>query len=111
MSLLCYLGWSIWLMIFANDIVLVDEMRAWINVIWSYGDETLESWGFRLTRSKKNISSANSVNNWSETIVLWYYVGERYPSIISLGTWVLLSKRMDRSISVIGFKLTSWNRA
>ena len=40
-------------MLFADDIVLVDETRAWINVKLELWRQTLKSRGFRLSRAKK----------------------------------------------------------
>ena len=54
---------------FADDIVLVDETRAGVNVKLELWRQTLESRGFRL-RQKQSIWSVNSVNRESEIIVL-----------------------------------------
>ena len=39
-------------MLFADDIVLVDETRAGVNAKLELWRKTLESWGFRLSRAK-----------------------------------------------------------
>ena len=41
-----------WCMLFADDIVLVDEMRAGVNAKLELWMQTLESRGFRLSRTK-----------------------------------------------------------
>jgi len=41
-----------WCMLFADDIVLVDEMRAGVNAKLELWRQTLESRGFRLSRAK-----------------------------------------------------------
>jgi len=41
-----------WCMLFANDIVLVDETRAGVNAKLELWKQTLESRGFRLSRAK-----------------------------------------------------------
>ena len=57
-------------MLFANDIVLVDETRAGVNAKLELWRQTLESRDFRLSRAKQSIWSVNSVNMKSEIIVL-----------------------------------------
>ena len=57
-------------MLFANNIVLVDETRAGVNTKLELWRQTLKSRGFRLSRAKKSIWSVNSVNRESEIIVL-----------------------------------------
>ena len=39
-------------MLFADDVVLIDESRAWVNRKLEVWRETLESKGFRLSRTK-----------------------------------------------------------
>ena len=41
-----------WCMLFANDIVLIDETREGVNTKLERGRDTLEAKGFRLSRSK-----------------------------------------------------------
>ena len=41
-----------WCMLFADDVVLVDESRTWVNQKLELWRETLESKGFRLSRTK-----------------------------------------------------------
>ena len=57
-------------MLFADDIVLVDEMRAGVNAKLELWRQTLESRGFKLSRTKQNIWSVNSVNMEFEIILL-----------------------------------------
>ena len=56
-------------MLFADDIVLVDETRVKVNAKLELWRQTLESRGFRLG-PKQSIWSINSVNRESEIIVL-----------------------------------------
>ena len=85
-------------MLFADDIVLVDETRARVNAKLELWRQTLESRGFRLSRAKKEYMECKFNKQ-----------GIRDYSIVRLGghTWVLLSKRMGRLIvmSTIGSKL------
>ena len=57
-------------MLFADDIVLVDESRDRVNAKLELWRQTLESRDFRLNRVKQSIWSVNSVNRESEIIVL-----------------------------------------
>ena len=41
-----------WCMLFADDVVLVDKSRTWVNQKLELWWETLESKGFRLSRTK-----------------------------------------------------------
>lgn len=51
-----------WCMLFADDIILVDEMRDEVNVKFGLWGQTLKSQGFKLSRSKRSIWSTNLVN-------------------------------------------------
>jgi len=59
-----------WCMLFADDIVIVDETRARVNTKLELWRQTLKSRGFRLSRAKQSIWSVNSVNRKIEIIVL-----------------------------------------
>ena len=45
-------GEILWCMLFADDVVLVDESRTWVNRKLELWRRTLESKGFRLSRTK-----------------------------------------------------------
>lgn len=45
----------------ANDIVMIDKTRGEVNAILEVWRQTLESKGFKLSRSKPNTCSASSV--------------------------------------------------
>lgn len=60
----------LWCMLFDNNIVLVDKMRAKVMPNWSYRGK---SWNLDVLDSndlKKSIWNANPVNGRSETIIL-----------------------------------------
>ena len=59
-----------WCMLFADDIVLVDEMRAGVNAKLELWRQTSVSRDFRLSRTKQSVWSVNSVNREPEIIVL-----------------------------------------
>jgi len=54
-----------WCMLFADDIVLVDETGAGVNTKLELWRQTLESRGFTLSKAKTDIWSINSVNKKS----------------------------------------------
>ena len=78
-------------MLFADDIILVDETRVGVNTKLELWRQTLKSRGFRLSRDKTEHMECKFSKQ-----------GIRYYSIVILNrqgilmssTWVLLSKRM-----------------
>jgi len=59
-----------WCMLFADDIVLVDETRVRVNIKLELWRQTLESRGFRLSRAKIEYMECKFSKKKSEIIVL-----------------------------------------
>ena len=54
-----------WCMLFADDIVLIDETRQGVNDKLERWRHTLKSRGFRVSRSKRNTFIAVSIEGWT----------------------------------------------
>ena len=88
----------LWCMLFADDIVLVDETIAGVNVKLELWRQTLESRGFRLSRVKTEYMECKFSKQEIQNYSIVRLDGQEIPMVIILSTWVLLSKRMGRSI-------------
>ena len=60
-----------WCMFFADDVVLVDESRAGVNRKLELWRQTLESKGFRLSRTKTVYMSVTSVPLMRREMLVW----------------------------------------
>ena len=89
-----------WCMLFADDIVLVDETRAGVNAKFELWRQTLESQGFKLNRAKTEYMECK----FSKQGIRYYSIvrldGQEIPIAVILSTWILLSKRMRRLIVI-----------
>ena len=57
-------------MLFADDIILVDETKAGVNTKLELWRQTIESRGFKLSRVKTEYMGVNLVNRESKILVL-----------------------------------------
>ena len=58
-------------MLFADDVVLVDESRAGVNMKLELWRQTLESKGFRLSRTKTEYMSVTSAPLMRREMLVW----------------------------------------
>jgi hypothetical protein len=95
-----------WCMLFANNVVLVDESKTGIDQKLELWRRTLEAKGFRLSRSKTeyikcNFSATTQEEGMLDSMVRWY------PRKTPFATWDQCSKRMGISMKMLVIELKS----
>ena len=85
-----------WCILFADDIVLIDETRT--NVKLELWRQTLESQSFRLSRAKTEYMECKFSKQGIRDYSIIRLDDKKYRCAVILNTWVLLSKKMGRSI-------------
>jgi hypothetical protein len=81
-----------WCMLFADDVVLLDESRTGVDQKLELWRRTLEAKGFRLSRSKTEYMMLDSMVRW-------------YPRKTHFATWDRRSKRMGISMKMLVIEL------
>ena len=102
-----------WCMLFADDIVLVDETKTRVNVKLELWRQTLESRAFRLSRVKTEYIECKfnkqEIRDYSIVILDGQGIGQGIPMSNHFKYLCSISKRMERLImmSTIGSKPAS----
>jgi hypothetical protein len=95
-----------WCMLFADDVVLVDESRTGVDQKLKLWRRTLEAKGFRLSRSKTeymkcDFSATTQEERMLDSMVRWYLRNKHFT------TWNRCSKRMGISMKMLVIELKS----
>jgi hypothetical protein len=93
-----------WCMLFADDVVLVDESRTGVDKKLELWRRTLEVKGFRLSRSKTEymkygFSATTQEEGMLDSMVRWY------PRETPFATWDRCSRRMGISMKMLVIEL------
>jgi hypothetical protein len=93
-----------WCMLFADDVVLVDESRTGVDQKLKLWRRTLEAKGFKLSRSKteymkRDFSATTQEEGMLDSMVRWYL--RKTPFVI----WDRCSKRMGISMKMLVIEL------
>jgi hypothetical protein len=93
-----------WCMLFADDVVLVDESRTGVDQKLELRRPTLEAKGFRLSRSKTeyikcDFSATTQEKGMLDSMVRWY------PRKAPFATWDRCNKRMGISMKMLVIEL------
>jgi hypothetical protein len=95
-----------WCMLFADDVVLVDESRTGVDQKLKLWRRTLEAKCFRLSRSKTeymkcDFSATTQEERMLDSMVRWYLRNKHF------ATWNRYSKRMGISMKMLVIELKS----
>ena len=92
-----YWRWISWHMLFAYDIVLVDETKKWVNAKSQIWREALKSKVFKISENKFKCMKCEFSNNRSRNIMKWRSnIMRYYQKVNYFATYVWLLPRMER---------------